>query len=61
MHQSQEPGRTIDSVEVPEKMFAAKAKNIRPDIDLKQFYKCALFTKHKFSYNPTDKMIIQHF
>jgi DNA replication licensing factor MCM2 len=51
----------IDTIEIPEKLFASRAARVRQDINLTQFYASTTFAKHRFSYNPERRTIIQTF
>jgi DNA replication licensing factor MCM2 len=51
----------IESVEMPERLFAAKARKYKPDINLAEFYKSSFFSQHKFKYDANKKVIIQFF
>jgi len=54
-------GKAIASAEIPERLFAAKARKFRSDINLNEFYKTSIFTNHKFEFDANRRVIIQHF
>ena len=53
--------RLIESVEMPERLFAAKARKYKSDVNLTEFYKTSIFSQHKFKYDAAKKVIIQSF
>ena len=51
----------IESVEIPERLFAIRARKFKSDLNLTEFYKSGIFTKHKFEFDDERKIIIQRF
>lgn len=51
----------IESVEIPERLFAIRARKFKSDLNLAEFYKSSIFGKHKFEFDEMTKMIIQRF